>query len=173
MHGDKNFTERIYLHRFFKYPFQFIGLFDCDLEYLSQILNLFPDSVLVSNGVYYNKTAAIVTNPRVIVNSTYDNVIINAGGNFGPIEISKNSNITNINITNNTNVLSMGIGGGSQVSKLDVTSGSCVDTLVIKGCNGNNSTLDKIMEGSCINDFGIDDNATFNGYICDLINAQA
>lgn len=148
--------------------FQFAGLFDCDIAYLEEILDLFDDSILLANGIYYNKTGASVDNPKAVVKSTYTTININAGGSYGPLEILDGSIITKLNITNSTNVLSLGISGASEVGILTVASGSCIDTVVIKGCQGNNSKLDKIIEGSCINDLGVDANATFNGYICDL-----
>lgn len=146
---------------------QFSGLFDCDPVYLGQILDLFSDAVLLANNIYYKKTGTTLNNPLAIVNSTYVTLNINAGGDYLPVEIMKGSIITDINVSDNTQLQSLVIGGGSSVNgTLTVAQGSCIDTVLVKGCNGFNSTLNEIIEGSCINDFDQDADAVFNGFVC-------
>ncbi len=146
--------------------FQFAGLWDCDLPYMTQVLDIFDDATLLENGIYYNKTAGgTVDNPNAVVNSTFDTININTGGLHGQLEILKGSLVDTIVVSNNTKVFSIAISGGSSVQLLDVRpDGSLVETLLVKACNGANSTLNLVVEGSEIDDIGIDQGSIFHGY---------
>lgn len=150
--------------------FQEAGVFDCDTAYLNAVFSIFPDAELTSRNVYFNKlvAGATVTNPVAVINCTYDEIIINPGVEvpLRKLEIMLGSVIQKITVTNTSRVWTLTIGGGSVVNLLDVISGSCVDVLLVKSCDPIFSTLDKIEQGSCVDEMGIDTGSTFNGYTC-------
>lgn len=151
--------------------FQNASLFDCDLTYLESIFGIFPDTILIANGIFYNKTpGGVINNPKVMIKSSYDSIHINTGGQYGPIEIMDGSHISSIIISNNTQVESIGISGASVVGLLSVEEGSCVNVALVKACNSHNSTLSNIQMDSCVNNVGVDEGAIYNGYTCNTIS---
>lgn len=147
--------------------FEFATTFDCNPDYLADLLAIFADATLTGLGVYFNK-AGTQNNPKVIVASNYTNVTIDAGGDYEQLQIFNASVIDELIIDNNTNVDILVISGASEITRLDVKSGSCINTLFVKACNDLDSILDKVVEGSCINNIILDDNAIFNGYTCEI-----
>ncbi len=148
--------------------FEFASTFDCDPAYLNDLLTLIDDTILTGLGVYFNK-AGTQTNPKVIVNSNYTNVTIDAGGAYEQLQIFNGSVIDELIIENNTLVDILAISGGSEVTKLQIENGSCVNAILVKACQDFDSKLDKIVDGSCVKNLQVDENATFNGYTCELI----
>lgn len=144
---------------------QFASTFDCDPAYLTTLLGLIADGIRTSNGVYLGKSGT-VSNPVLVVDCAYTAITVDSGGDYDDLLIF-NSTVDELDITTNTNVKLLNVGGGSVISLLDVESGSSVGVLLIKSCNGNNSEITKIKEGSSISELGIDEDAEFGGFTCE------
>lgn len=146
--------------------FKYGNAFDGDNPYLNTLAVIFDDPSIVAEGIYYNKVAAGVVNPKIVLKSTYTTITVNLSGNYGDIEIGGASIITEIIITNNTLVGTLTIAGGSVVQKLTIDPGSCIESLIVKSENGQDSTLNKIV-GSCVKNLGVSGDSDFGGFDCD------
>ena len=144
--------------------FEFSKTFDCDPTYLETLLATIDDALLLSLGIYYNKNAITITNPKWVIKCTNVNVVINTATQ--EIDIADYSTVNSVLITNNIVVELLNIGGGSVVDLLQVDSGSFLTVLLVKSCGLNISELTKVKDGSCINNIGIDTEAIYGGYEC-------
>jgi hypothetical protein len=150
--------------------FEFAKTFDSDPEYLVSLLSQFEDAVLVSLGIFLNKTLTSVVNPLLVVKSTIENITIDSGAYqyFPGLEIFYNSNIGTITVTNNTIVSQLTI-SSSEVGTLVAAVGSCVDMLTLKDAGTTHATINKIIKGSCVNATVVDPNSTIGGLFCQTI----
>lgn len=150
--------------------FDFAKTFDCDPDYLVELLNVVDDAKRISLGVYLNKTGTTLSNPKWLVNCTYTTVTVNQ-----PIslEIVKSSNIQTLIVDGNVTMPFLNISSGATLQLLDVKVGSCIDTVTVKVCPNEDvdppvapATLTLISADSCVNDLIADEGTTFGGFDC-------
>jgi hypothetical protein len=148
--------------------FEFAQTFDCDLDYLDELLSLINSSELLTLGVYFNQTVVgTVTNPRYIANSSIGTVVLNQS-HVGPLEIALESQVANLQITGNANISTITVAGDAKVTLLTVTAGSKLNALLIKECQGKKGEVTQVTDGSNIEEIGVTGAAVFGGFTCEV-----
>ena len=142
--------------------------FDCNPLYLDQLFSPFDDADLISNGIYYNKSATTITNPKYVAKCTNVDVVVNAGGDYPILEIAHGSEVNDLTVSGNTIIEALTVGGGSEVNTLEVEDGSVINSLYVKGCNTYNSSISLIKQGSTINYIYVADDATITKIECEI-----
>jgi hypothetical protein len=146
--------------------FLFSKIFDCDTAYLDDIIASVDDAVWTANGVYNAKTGTTITNPRVLINSTYDDVVVDTN-TLELLLVTSGSHVGNLNVTGNTLLDLLTIQGGSTIDHLGVaTDGSCINCLYVRCCSSSASHLTKVGYGSNVKNFSIDECAVYGGVAC-------
>lgn len=150
------------------YYFKYAKAFDGDNAYLDTLAVVFPDANLQAVGIYYNKTGIIITNPKVVIKSTDVIINVNAGGDYGDLEIGGASQVDELNIYGGTNVASLAVVGGSVVDVIEIDPDSSVDSLLVKSENGQNSEVTKVI-GTNVNNAAASEDAVFGGFECEYL----
>lgn len=146
--------------------FEFAKTFDCDPDYLATLLALVDPAELLTNNVYFNQSAvATATNPRLIVNSTITDVVLNSSFS-GDLEIVHGSQVETLTVNDNATIGNITIASNAQVNLLAVESGAVVDAVNVKACGLNVGHLLQISSGSVISDVVADAGAEFGGFAC-------
>lgn len=153
-----------------KYLFKYGKAFDGDNAYLDTLMAEWDNASLAAVGVYYNQAGGTITNPKVVIKCTNVIVNINAGGNYGDLEIIGASQLDELNITNNTLIGSLAVAGGSVVDEINLEAGSEINTLLVKSENGQNSTVTKVVGGAGIKNAAAPSPSVFGGYECEYIS---
>jgi hypothetical protein len=148
--------------------FKYSKYFDGDNALFDQLAVLWDDAGLTGAGVYYNKTGITITNPKLVGKSTNVVIEINAGGNFGPLEIADLSQVDEIIINGATNVEYIAVSGGSVVDKITIEAGSSVGVVMVKSENGLDSSVLKIDGPEQVETI-VDEGATFGGFECNYV----
>jgi hypothetical protein len=148
--------------------FEFSKTWDCDTTgYLEKMLDVVDDSILISQGIYYNKTLTDVTNPRIVVKSNITTITINSPASVVPqLLITRSSNISTVSVENNTDLNMLNICGASTVAVLNVTAGSMVEVVLVRACGANISSLQKIAADSNVINISVDEGANYGGIDC-------
>lgn len=171
--NDCNAAQRLYnnLNAYSDIPtqlFKYTKTFDGDNAYFDEIAAVWDDAGLVSAGVYYLKTGITITNPKVVAKSTGIIIEINAGGQYGPLEINNLSEIDEIIISGGTHLDYIAISGGSSVTKITIESGSSVGVIMVKNTNSLDSSLGTVVSDAEFEVF-VDEGAEFGGFECQYI----
>lgn len=148
------------------FVFAFSKFFDCDTAYLDALVAVVDDATRIANGVYVNKTDTFIANPRILVNCTYDEVLINDSTNDRLLMIASGSAVAALSVENATTLDLLCIQGASTVGVVGVDEDCCINVLYVRSCEDNHSTLEGITYGSCVRNMSVDQDATFGGFDC-------
>jgi hypothetical protein len=150
--------------------FYFGDVFDCENDYLEEVLDLWADADLTSNNVYYNKTIVgdqdeiyyaaktTLTGTCHIISPIYPEIPY--------ITLTYNSHIPNLIIQGNTNIKMLVVAAGSSIDHLIIEPGSNIEVILIKTCDEAFPSSIGDIEGS----YGIiagDEFSLFGGNVCE------
>lgn len=177
--NDKNCTaakdvyKSLYTYRdLVKLVLRYSKVFDCDPDYLADLLAVFDDNTLMSYGIYHNKSG-LIEDPTIVNHSLSGTTILVDNGSIHPdLEITGESLVQEIQIKNNTTIDSLVVTSGSKVALITIDPGSCINTLVIKSIGSPDCALvaevGKI-DGECVKNFDASPDSIFNGVVCSYI----
>lgn len=157
-----------------------VELFQANNAYLIAAITCFNDTQLQAVGIFVNKvqTSPPVNDPIMIINSNYDNVILNPNVSSPPMEktlsIFGTSKIGLISLAAGTVVDELRIGPGAHVDGADSSAGAtsppasppnftAIDTLWMPFARSKPSKLNYITLGSRINNLVVDEGSYFGG----------
>lgn len=116
--------------------FYYNETFACDPTYLDAIFAIFTDdTVLIAQGIYYNKNISDTNNPKFVAKCNISNeILMDAGGNMDSLYIHENCVIEKIRIANNTTLDYLIVAGSSVVRDIVVEDGSKLNYLRVRSC---------------------------------------
>lgn len=144
-----------------------LNVFSDNNAYLTRcIATILDDSELQAAGIFYNKTDdALLTNPKVIINSTYSTGIAIATVNSSGLYILGPSNIELVTMEMGRELGYLFIGSGAIVNVADSTaSGALIRGVDVKCQRNNAGKLNAVKFGSKVYQVLVDPGAYYGGY---------
>lgn len=145
---------------------EFSKLLNCNPGLYDQLLSLFSDAELISQKIYYNKSGISITDPVLIIKCS--NILITCGTDIKDLYIAHSSTVNELIIKTNCNIDSVNVGSASIVSLVKVEKGGTIQILTIYACNSSNAEITKIDSESFIANIGVEENAIFGGFTCEI-----
>lgn len=145
-----------------------LGLYGAANQYLSECMAVFNDNNLQAVGIYVNKTdspAAGLTNPKMIINSTYTGTMTITADQPG-LTFLGNTSVKRVEVQDGVNLANMYLGPGATVDMFDSSGEGYpgkLERLWLVFANNNPSRLNSVAYGSVIGSVYVDPGSYYGG----------